>query len=64
MTRHEGLTFDQADEGISYSIAFAVSKKNVELKNVLNSIIDTVSVEEIEKLRRNYRKFIGLRLRQ
>lgn len=52
----EGLSFDQ-DEGITYSIAFAVSKKNVELKNVLNSIIDTVSVEEIEKLRRNYRKF-------
>lgn len=52
----EGLTFDK-DEGITYSIAFAVSKKNVELKNVLNSIIDTVSVEEIEKLRRNYRKF-------
>ncbi|MGF1800473.1 transporter substrate-binding domain-containing protein [Vibrio gigantis] len=52
----EGLTFNK-DEGITYSIAFAVSKKNVELKNVLNSIIDTVSVEEIEKLRRNYRKF-------
>ncbi|MFM2642775.1 transporter substrate-binding domain-containing protein [Vibrio chagasii] len=52
----EGLTFDK-DEGITYSIAFAVSKENVELRDVLNSIIDTVSVEEIEKLRRNYRKF-------
>lgn len=52
----EGLTFDK-NQGITYSIAFAVSKKNAELKNVLNSIIDTVSKEEIEKLRRNYRKF-------
>lgn len=52
----EGLTFNKK-EGVTYSIAFAVSKKNFELKNVLNSIIDTISVEEIEKLRRNYRKF-------
>ena len=52
----EGLTFNKK-EGVTYSIAFAVSKKNFELKNVLNSIIDTISVEEIEKLSRNYRKF-------
>lgn len=52
----EGFVIDK-EEGITYSIAFAVSKKNIELKNVLNSIIDTVSDEEIEKLRRNYRQF-------
>ncbi|CAK3513370.1 ATP-binding protein [Vibrio crassostreae] len=42
---------------LSISYSFAVSHSNPELLSVINALLDTIDMNEIQKLHRNYRKF-------
>ncbi|MDV6250032.1 ATP-binding protein [Vibrio sp. EA2] len=52
----DGLIINEHDE-LTFSIAFAVSNQNTQLKNMLDSVIDTIDSNEIEKLLRSHRNF-------
>ncbi len=52
----DGLVINKHDL-LTFSIAFAVSKQNVQLKNMLDSVIDTIDSNEIDKLLRAHRNF-------
>ncbi|NVJ55058.1 MAG: transporter substrate-binding domain-containing protein [Vibrionaceae bacterium] len=52
----EGLHISEKDN-LTFSVAFAVSKNNTKLKDILDSIIVTIDAKEIEKLSRAYRNF-------
>ncbi|MBR9786351.1 MAG: transporter substrate-binding domain-containing protein [Vibrionaceae bacterium] len=58
------ITQDQVDDLVinehdvlTFSIAFAVSNHNTQLKNMLDSVIETIDSNEIEKLLRSHRNF-------
>lgn len=52
----DGLVINEHD-ALTFSIAFAVSNHNTQLKNMLDSVIDTIDSNEIEKLLRSHRNF-------
>jgi two-component system sensor histidine kinase EvgS len=52
----DGLVTNEHDV-LTFSIAFAVSNHNTQLKNMLDSVIDTIDSNEIEKLLRSHRNF-------
>ncbi|YCO02273.1 ATP-binding protein [Vibrio sp. VNB-15] len=52
----DGLLISEKDV-LTLSIAFAVANHNTKLKNILDSIIDTIDAKEIDKLSRTYRNF-------
>ncbi|NOI14183.1 ATP-binding protein [Vibrio hepatarius] len=52
----EGLHISEKDS-LTFWVAFAVSKSNTKLKEILDSIIVTIDAKEIEKLSRAYRNF-------
>ncbi|MGP8306902.1 ATP-binding protein [Vibrio sp. YIC-376] len=61
---HSLIAQDQVDgfvvnehDVLTFSIAFAVSNHNTQLKNMLDSVIDTIDSNEIEKLLRSHRNF-------
>lgn len=52
----DGLIVNEHDV-LTFSIAFAVSNHNIQLKNLLDSVINTIDSNEIEKLLRSHRNF-------
>nr|WP_319552468.1 transporter substrate-binding domain-containing protein [uncultured Vibrio sp.] len=52
----DGLVINEHD-ALIFSIAFAVSNQNTQLKNMLDSVIETIDSNEIEKLLRSHRNF-------
>ncbi|CAE6941281.1 ATP-binding protein [Vibrio sp. B1FLJ16] len=52
----DGLTVNHHDT-LKLSIAFAVSNHDTQLKNMLDSVIETIDSNEIDKLLRSYQNF-------
>ncbi|MDW1918307.1 histidine kinase dimerization/phospho-acceptor domain-containing protein, partial [Vibrio sp. Vb0349] len=52
----DGLVINEQDV-LTFSNAFAVAKHNTQLQHMLNSIIETIDSNEIEKLLRSHRSF-------